>query len=121
VSRLVQTCAFIHVFLAATSSYTILPPPYTHIYSAGGPTGEIHAIDPSTGGFGEKIQQFLFVPEDELEKADKTRVALVCLYDATSALVSLSSSSSSALWLTRGRILHTSLPCLHPCSRNRLY
>ncbi|KAK7454060.1 hypothetical protein VKT23_011573 [Stygiomarasmius scandens] len=65
-----------NVPITATSSYIILPPPYAHIYSAGGPTGEIHAIDPSTGGFSKKIQQFLFVPEDELEKADKTRVAL---------------------------------------------
>ncbi|THU83111.1 putative isomerase YbhE [Dendrothele bispora CBS 962.96] len=65
-----------NVPITATSSYIIVPPPYTHIYSAGGPTGEVHSIDPSTGGFGEKNQQFLFVPEDELEKADKTRVAL---------------------------------------------
>ncbi|KAL0568978.1 hypothetical protein V5O48_012996 [Marasmius crinis-equi] len=62
--------------ITATSSYISLPPPYNHIYSAGGPTGEVHAVDPSTGGFGDKLQQVLFVPEDELEKADKTRVAL---------------------------------------------
>ncbi|KAK7049842.1 hypothetical protein VNI00_005272 [Paramarasmius palmivorus] len=62
--------------ITATSSYIVLPPPYTHIYSAGGPTGEVHNVDPSTGGFGEKIQQILFVPEDELPDADKTRVAL---------------------------------------------
>lgn len=36
----------------------------------------MHAIDPATGGFGEKLQQILFVPEDELEKSDKTRVGL---------------------------------------------
>lgn len=62
---------------AATSSYITVPPPFTHVYSAGGPTGEVHAIDPTTGGFGEKLQQILFVPEDKLESADKTRVALV--------------------------------------------
>ncbi|KAK1229455.1 hypothetical protein PQX77_007504 [Marasmius sp. AFHP31] len=62
--------------ITATSSYVILPPPYTHIYSAGGPTGEVHAVDPSNGGFGDKLQQVLFVPEDELEQADKTRKAL---------------------------------------------
>jgi carboxy-cis,cis-muconate cyclase len=37
----------------------------------------VHAIDPSSGGFGEKVQQILFVPEHELEQADKTRAALV--------------------------------------------
>jgi carboxy-cis,cis-muconate cyclase len=62
---------------AATSSYISLPPPYTHIYSAGGPSGEVHLVNPSSGGFGEKVQQVLFVPEVELEGADKTRVALV--------------------------------------------
>ncbi|KAJ7579692.1 Lactonase, 7-bladed beta-propeller-domain-containing protein [Mycena floridula] len=61
---------------AATSSYINIPPPFTHIYSAGGPTGEVHVLDPATGAFGETIQQVLFVPEEELEKADKTRVAL---------------------------------------------
>lgn len=47
------------------------------IYSAGGPTGEVHAVDPETGGFGAKLQELLYVPADELEQADKTRVALV--------------------------------------------
>jgi carboxy-cis,cis-muconate cyclase len=42
----------------------------------GGPTGEIHQIYSETGGFGNKLQQILFVPEDKLETADKTRVAL---------------------------------------------
>lgn len=62
---------------AATSSYVTVPAPYTHVYSAGGPTGEVHGIDEVTGGLSEKIQQILFVPEYELENADKTRVALV--------------------------------------------
>ena len=62
---------------AATSSYISLPAPYTHLYSAGGPTGEVHVIDPDSGGFGEKVQQLLFVRDSELEEADKTRVALV--------------------------------------------
>jgi carboxy-cis,cis-muconate cyclase len=64
--------------LAATSSYITVPPPYTHAYSAGGPTGESHLIDEKTGGLGEKVQEILFIPPDELEKADKTKVALVC-------------------------------------------
>jgi len=62
--------------ITATSSYISVPPPYIHLYSAGGPTGEIHVIDPSSGGFGEKLQQILFIPEDELKDADKSRVAL---------------------------------------------
>ncbi|RDB26645.1 Muconate cycloisomerase 1 [Hypsizygus marmoreus] len=62
--------------ITATSSYITIPPPFTHAYSAGGPTGEVHIIDPATGGFGAKLQQIVFVPEDELETADKTRVAL---------------------------------------------
>lgn len=62
---------------AAISSYVTVPSPYNHVYSAGGPTGEVHVIDQVTGGLTEKIQQLLFVPEDELQSADKTRVALV--------------------------------------------
>lgn len=64
--------------VAATSSYITVPPPYTHVYSAGGPTGEVHRLDQAIGGLEEKIQQILFVPEGELETADKTRKALVC-------------------------------------------
>ncbi|KAF9465956.1 hypothetical protein BDZ94DRAFT_1158924 [Collybia nuda] len=66
--------------ITATSSYITIPPPHTHIYSAGGPTGEVHVLNSATGGFGEKIQQILFVPEGQLESADKTRVALVCTH-----------------------------------------
>ncbi|KAG6849137.1 hypothetical protein H0H93_011000 [Arthromyces matolae] len=62
--------------ITATSSYITIPPPFTHAYSAGGPTGEVHTVDPTTGTLAEKIQQVLFVPEEELETADKTRVAL---------------------------------------------
>lgn len=47
------------------------------IYSAGGPTGEVHEVDQNTGGFGRKVQELLYVPAEELDKADKTRVALV--------------------------------------------
>jgi len=43
----------------------------------GGPTGEVHLVDKITGGFGQKMQEILFVPESELSQADKTRVALV--------------------------------------------
>ncbi|KAG6871825.1 hypothetical protein C0995_016114 [Termitomyces sp. Mi166 len=61
---------------AATSSYITIPPPFTHAYSAGGPTGEVHTIDPVSGALSTKVQQLLFVPEDQLENADKTRAAL---------------------------------------------
>ena len=68
----------LNMMVAATSSYITLPPPYSRAYSVGGPTGEVHLIDPNTGGFGDQLQQVLFVPENELANADKTRVALVC-------------------------------------------
>ncbi|KAF9474660.1 putative isomerase YbhE [Pholiota conissans] len=62
--------------ITATSSYITVPPPYKYAYSMGGPTGEVHHIEPDTGGLEEKVQEILFIPEDELEKADKTRKAL---------------------------------------------
>lgn len=62
--------------ITATSSYITVPPPYTHTYSAGGPTGESHLIDKTSGGLGEKVQEILFVSPEALSKADKTRVAL---------------------------------------------
>lgn len=43
----------------------------------------MHAIDERTGGLGEKLQQLLYVEPDQLEKEDKTRVALVCLLHQT--------------------------------------
>jgi carboxy-cis,cis-muconate cyclase len=71
-----------HINSVPISAYIVpfdcmIPPPYTHLYSAGGPTGEVHVVDPSSGGFGEKIQKIQFVPTNELENADKSRVALV--------------------------------------------
>jgi len=67
-------------YIAAVSSYITVPPPYWYIYSTGGPTGEVHHVDKLTGGFGEKVQEILFVEEDKLKDADKTRVALVRLF-----------------------------------------
>ncbi|KAM6494985.1 Lactonase, 7-bladed beta-propeller domain containing protein [Amanita muscaria] len=61
--------------IRATSSYISIPAPHTHVYSTGGPTGEVHVVDEQTGGFREKIQEILFVPA-ELPTADKTRKAL---------------------------------------------
>ncbi|KAL1698786.1 hypothetical protein EV121DRAFT_217564 [Schizophyllum commune] len=67
--------------ITATSSYIALTPPGSgqYIYSMGGPTGEVHVVDPETGGFAQKVQEVLFVEDGELEKADKTRKALVSL------------------------------------------
>ena len=49
------------------------------MYSAGGPTGEVHEVDVVSGRIGEKLQELLFVEEAELATADKTRIALVSL------------------------------------------
>ncbi|KAK0440960.1 uncharacterized protein EV420DRAFT_1128059 [Desarmillaria tabescens] len=60
--------------ITATSSYIATLD--SHVYSMGGPTGEVHALDPTSGVWGQKIQEVLFVEPDELEEADKTRKAL---------------------------------------------
>ncbi|KIK57512.1 hypothetical protein GYMLUDRAFT_172607 [Collybiopsis luxurians FD-317 M1] len=65
-----------NVPITAVSSYITLPPPYTHVYSMGGPTGEAHLVSPDSGSFAEKVQEVLFVPPEQLAEADKTRKAL---------------------------------------------
>jgi hypothetical protein len=62
---------------AAVSSYLTVT--NTHIYSMGGPTGEIHLAPNATSatGFGEKIQEMVYVPDGQLEAWDKTNKALV--------------------------------------------
>ena len=60
--------------ITATSSYITVIDGLAS--SAGGPTSEVHALDPETGGFGRKIQQQLYVKDEELEGEDKTNVAL---------------------------------------------
>ncbi|KAJ4480967.1 hypothetical protein J3R30DRAFT_3462755 [Lentinula aciculospora] len=65
-----------NVPITAVSSYIALPPPYTHLYSMGGPTGESHLLSPGTGSFAEKIQEVLFIPAEKLVDADKSRKAL---------------------------------------------
>ncbi|KAJ7782395.1 hypothetical protein DFH07DRAFT_322394 [Mycena maculata] len=62
------------VHITATSSYITIPPPYSHIYSAGGPSAQVHALNSS--GFGPHQQEIYFVRQDEWESADKTRKAL---------------------------------------------
>lgn len=63
--------------LASSSGYITIPPPYTHAYSTGGPTGEVHEMNPVTGGFGKKVQQFAYISDEELETAEKGPGALV--------------------------------------------
>jgi hypothetical protein len=73
---------------AAISSYITIHENY--IYSIGGPTGEVHAAPSSSlnsgsesksgevdNGFGKKIQQMVYVPEDMLGGWEKTNKALV--------------------------------------------
>ncbi|PWN36497.1 3-carboxy-cis,cis-mucoante lactonizing enzyme [Meira miltonrushii] len=66
-----------NVPITATSSY-VHPGSSRFLYSAGGPTGEVHSIDQATGAIQEKVQEIIFLKEGEkaLPKADKTRVAL---------------------------------------------
>jgi carboxy-cis,cis-muconate cyclase len=73
---------------AAISSYITLT--NSHIYSIGGPTGEVHAKPDETSatGFGEKVQEVLFVPDGELEAWDKTNKALVSLFPSSGNLCS---------------------------------
>jgi carboxy-cis,cis-muconate cyclase len=84
-----------NVATAATSSYVhVQPPPYNsltspsygvpsgasrYLFSAGGPTGEVHYIDSDTGALGSKAQEIVFLQEpssEALAVADKTRKAL---------------------------------------------
>lgn len=82
-------------FQAATSSYVhVQPPPYhcltapgygvqpgpsQHLYSAGGPTGELHTIHSETGTIVSKQQELVFLRNGvkDLPHADKSRKALV--------------------------------------------
>lgn len=70
---------------AATGSYLAVSPSslgFTppRIYQAGGPVAQTFAANPATGGFGEQLQEVIYLNggEDELRdpKTDKTRVAL---------------------------------------------
>ncbi|UZJ53453.1 hypothetical protein CBS101457_002773 [Exobasidium rhododendri] len=83
-----------NVPITATSSYVhVQPPAYAsltspsfgvpastskYLFSAGGPTGEMHKIDSETGALLNKEQEILFLRggEKDLAKADKTRKAL---------------------------------------------
>ncbi|KAJ7465109.1 hypothetical protein FB451DRAFT_1262652 [Mycena latifolia] len=66
------------VDITATSSYIAVPPPYSHAYSAGGPSAQVHALPAPVGtpGFGPHLQELYFVPQTEWAAADRTRKAL---------------------------------------------
>lgn len=63
--------------ITAVSSYITVT--NSHIYSVGGPTGEVHetiTTPDASNRFGSKLQELVYVPEDELEGWDKTNKAL---------------------------------------------
>ncbi|GAA5981540.1 hypothetical protein JCM10908_004146 [Rhodotorula pacifica] len=70
--------------ISATGSYLTVSPPTLpfppRIYQAGGPVAQTFAIDERTGGYGEQIQEVIYLPGGKRElndpKTDKTRVAL---------------------------------------------
>ncbi|KAK7052362.1 Muconate cycloisomerase 1 [Favolaschia claudopus] len=64
------------VDITATSSYISIPSPHSHVYSAGGPSAQVHTLPNNTTGFGPHVQEIYFVPRSEWDTADKTRKAL---------------------------------------------
>ncbi|PWZ02738.1 putative isomerase YbhE [Testicularia cyperi] len=76
------TGSYVHVqpppFQSETApGFGSLPGPAVWLGSAGGPTGELHRLDPVTGQIGDKTTELVFLPNPEdLGTADKTRKAL---------------------------------------------
>ncbi|KAA1089429.1 hypothetical protein PGT21_017972 [Puccinia graminis f. sp. tritici] len=60
--------------ITAVSSY--ITSKYGLLFSVGGPTGEVHQLNPETGAIEEKLHEILFVPKDALVNQDKSRKAL---------------------------------------------
>ncbi|PWN19826.1 hypothetical protein BCV69DRAFT_313567 [Microstroma glucosiphilum] len=62
----------------ATSSSNSSGGPSRFLYQAGGPTGEVFELDPTTGAIGVKTQQLVLLPggEEALAGADKSRKSL---------------------------------------------
>lgn len=52
----------------------------------GGPTGEVHELDPQNGQIGQKLQEIMFVSQKDLVNEDKTRKALVSDHSTTPTL-----------------------------------
>lgn len=77
------TSSYVHVqpppyFSLTTPCYGVSPATSKFLFSAGGPTGEVHSIDPLSGAIKEKEQEIVFLKggEKDLASADKTRKAL---------------------------------------------
>jgi len=60
--------------ITAVSSY--ISSKHSLLFSVGGPTGELHQLNPHTGAIQEKLQELLFVPKEALQHEDKSRNAL---------------------------------------------
>ncbi|POW15289.1 hypothetical protein PSTT_02256 [Puccinia striiformis] len=60
--------------ITAVSSY--ITSKHGLLFSAGGPTGEIHQLNQDTGAIEKKLQELLFVPAEALHNEDKSRKAL---------------------------------------------
>lgn len=69
---------------AATGSYLTVSPaslPFPpRVYQAGGPVAQAFSIDPTTDGYGDEIQEVIYLDGGKRElldpRTDKTRVAL---------------------------------------------
>ncbi len=106
---------------AAVSSYITVS--NSHIYSMGGPTGEIHEAprgtpaDDGFTGFGEKIQEMVYVAQDELAGWDKTNKALVGIHSAPwTWVIEAESSQCSATERTPSNSARTAEPTCRTCA-----
>jgi len=48
-----------------------------YVFSAGGPTARIHALDVD-GGIGRQVDEMFYVPKEDIANVNKTRAAVVC-------------------------------------------
>ncbi|KAL5337057.1 Lactonase, 7-bladed beta-propeller-domain-containing protein [Aspergillus crustosus] len=59
-----------------TSSSCYISEDGRYTYSAGGPTGQIHALD-NDGVIGDLVDEVYFIPEEDIPSVDKTRAAVL--------------------------------------------
>ena len=71
-----RQCSYLYSVLASAAVSSYISVTDRAIYSAGGPTAEVHDFS-TEGGLGTKLQQLAFVPDSDLANTDKTRKALV--------------------------------------------
>lgn len=81
--EITATGSYVHVqppayFTLSAPGFGSQPGVARWLGSAGGPTGELHRIDPDSGELGEKVKELIFLPggQEELKSADKSRKAL---------------------------------------------